>query len=116
MLNVRIFCTNVIFYLHVTREKLRNDVSYEKFARLMLMKLTPCINVKMTLNFILGSHNEDAFVHVMPGCRVGHPMDRQVDPGRVGLPILRRLHDPSQAFPQISFHAERTRCCKGPFK
>ena len=60
----------------------------------------------------LGSHNEDAFVHNMPGCGFGHPLDRQVDPGRVGLPLLRRLHDPAQTFAQIPIHTERTGRCK----
>jgi len=33
------------FFLHVTREKLPKRCSYKKFARKMLMKLTPVVNV-----------------------------------------------------------------------
>jgi len=41
----QIFCMKVLqaafFNLHVTREKLLKRLSYKKFARKMLMKLTP---------------------------------------------------------------------------
>ena len=35
------YCFSSFFYVHVTREKLPKQRLYEKFARKMLMKLTP---------------------------------------------------------------------------
>jgi hypothetical protein len=37
-------CFGSFFYVHVTREKLLKQRSYEKFVRKMLMKLTPVRN------------------------------------------------------------------------
>ncbi len=37
---IRIFRFSSFFYVHVTREKLPKQSTYEKFARIMLMKLT----------------------------------------------------------------------------
>jgi len=43
-INVRIFRTNVVFFTYMYLEKsCRNDVSYEKFVRKLLMKLTACV-------------------------------------------------------------------------
>jgi len=40
-INVRIFRTNVVFFTYMYLEKsCQNDVSYEKFVRKLLMKLT----------------------------------------------------------------------------
>jgi len=36
------FVQTSFFYVHVTRQKLLKQHSYEKFARLTLMKLSPC--------------------------------------------------------------------------
>ncbi len=41
---VQIFRTNVVFYVHVTKEKLPKWHLYKKRAHIMLMKLTPGVN------------------------------------------------------------------------
>jgi hypothetical protein len=60
---------------------------------------------KTFLNFS-GANLENAFVHGLPGRRIGHPVDRQINSGRSRLPLLCRLHDPAQAFAQVLVHSE----------
>jgi len=47
---IQIFRTNVVlaafFYVHVTREKLQKQCSYDKFVRKMLMTLTTDIRIR----------------------------------------------------------------------
>jgi len=67
---VRIFCANIIlaafFYVNVTRGKLLKQCSYEKFARKMLMKLTPgtcyCQNDKSVPKLIVHANKTFNFL------------------------------------------------------
>jgi hypothetical protein len=57
-------------------------------------------------SFFSGANLENAFVHGLPRRRTCHPVDRQIYSGRARLPLLRRLHDPAQAFAQVLVHSE----------
>jgi len=54
-------CFGSFFYLHVAREKLPKRRLYEKFARKMLMKLTPnqSINICLKLDVRMASMAND---------------------------------------------------------
>ncbi len=54
-LNVQIFRAKIRFgsfyYVHVTRKAAETKLSYKKFARLTLMKLTPAVNKNQTFEY-----------------------------------------------------------------